>query len=67
MEVARKVTVDSKGRDCDWDSFRMDATVDTAQTVTHVESINERDAIPVRLSNGYWYSPDALDLVTAAE
>lgn len=66
VRVARKVVTDSKGRDCDWDDFNMAQTIGTELVVSHVESAGDRDSIPVRLANGYWYSPEALDLIEPA-
>ena len=66
VKVARKITTDSKGRDCHW-SPDMNTSVGATQTVTHVELDNGMDSIPVRLDNAQWYSPEALDLVAATE
>lgn len=66
VKVARKVVTNSKGFDCHW-SPDMNTSVGATQTVTHVELDSDMDSIPVRLDNAQWYSPEALDLVTAAE
>lgn len=65
VRVARKVVTDSKGRDCDWVAV-MTQTIGTELVVSHVESVGDRWGEQVRLANGYWYSPEALDLIEPA-
>ncbi len=70
VRVARKVIIDSRGRNCDWDA-EMDSIVGSTITVLVVDHERNHDPITVYAGNEatetqWWYSPEALDLITPA-
>ncbi len=65
VRIARKVETDSKGRNCHW-YLHMDKWLGAEAAVSVVNP--EEFAIPlgVDVGGGFYYSPEALDLVTPA-
>lgn len=58
VRIARKVEVDSAGRDCGWCHY-MDGEVGTITVIACIQP--DRGAASILDDGGWWFSPEALD------